>query len=109
MARSAVIPWQKKDVISRTTADMLRTIARNGCPRHDVRRRLPPFRRQLQGCPAVSSHQGLQQGRGGLHPVCPKHNMRRDPRFRAKERAMGLTHMSRKFLKEAEGGDAKKH
>lgn len=50
-------------------ADMMRSTARHGCPRHDVRRHLPPRRRQLQGCPAVSSHQGLQQGRGGLHPV----------------------------------------
>ena len=53
-----------------TMADMLRTTACDRCPQHHVRRCLPPFRRQLQGCPAVSSYQGLQQGRGGLHPVC---------------------------------------
>lgn len=54
---------------SSTTADMLRTTACDRCPQHHVRRCLPPFRRQLQGCPAVSSYQGRQQGRGGLHPV----------------------------------------
>ena len=53
-----------------TMADMLRITACDRCPQHHVRRCLPPFRRQLQGCPAVSSYQGLQQGRGGLHPVC---------------------------------------
>lgn len=69
---------EDKELRKITMADMLRTTARNGCSRHDVRWCLPPFRRQLQGRPAVSSHQGRQQGRGGLHPVCFQHDMRRD-------------------------------
>jgi hypothetical protein len=62
-----------------TTADMSRTTACDRCPQHHVRRCIPPFRRQLQGCPAVSSHQGLQQGRGGLHPVRSEYHTRHFP------------------------------
>jgi hypothetical protein len=87
---------------TKDNADNLRTTARDGCPRNDVRRRLPPFRRQLQGCPAVSSYQGLQQGRGGLHPVCLKHHMRRVSRFRARKR---MTYGANTYIKEIlEGG-----
>jgi len=41
---------------SSTMADMLRPTACDRCPQHHVRRHLPPWRRQLQGCSAVSSY-----------------------------------------------------
>ena len=67
-------------------ADVLRITACDRCPQHHVRRCLPPLRRQLQGCPAVSSHQGLQQRRGGLHPVRHKHHTRHHPQDAYAER-----------------------
>ena len=69
-----------------TMTDVLRTTACDRCPQHHVRRCLPPFRRQLQGRPAVSSYQGLQQGRGGLHPVRHKHHTRHHPQDAYAER-----------------------
>lgn len=61
--------WDTCEYYQGTTADMLRKTARHGCSRHHVRWCLPPVRRQQEGRSAGPSHQRLQQGRGGLHPV----------------------------------------
>jgi hypothetical protein len=81
----------RRDVHKSTIADTLRTPACDRCPQHHVRRHLPPFRRQLQGRPAVSSDQGLQQRRGGLHPVCSDHHMRHYPQRRARRKSISGT------------------